>query len=174
MDHSTGFIQLLVTEAVRDVKKKYENSLERSGPISQYLSDLGKKPGFAITGLICKHGFDFDSVEDPGKFIATKLCPILFGAQVTASSNCVNKNIIITVSKINQTPWFSIFNSTMNSEQQFWLDCYASFFQGVFTGAITHMGYKSSPSYEYLPNGQLIFKFPIEELSQTWEFSAMN
>ena len=177
MEHSTALIQLIISEAIRDLETRFEGSSEKSAPIESHLFELGKKPGFALIGLLCRSGQDFE-LEDIPKFLASRFSPIILN---TPPQNFAlsNKTIILQYKKTQTTQmpsWFTALSGPSNPQQQMWLKAYAYFFMGVFAGALTHMGYRVTPSFEQPNPTSFDFRFTVEELDpkKTWEFVCMN
>ena len=176
MEHSYTLMHLLVTEAIRELDKQFEGTSEKSVPIESHLFEFGKKPGFALVGLLSKGGQDFE-LEDIPKFIANRVAPVVLGCP--AHSNQISNKVITLQFKktsSSQMPqWFTALSGSPSPQQQLWIKAYSSFYMGVFTGALTHMGYYVTPKFEFT-QATLDFKFTIEELDpkKTWEFVCMN
>lgn len=177
--HSNSLTHLIISEAVKYLENKYdlEGIPEKNGPIEAHMCELGKKPGFALIGLICKNGQDFESIDDAGKFLATRFSNIILNSPGSYSiTSSPQKSIIITYPKVDRIALFGCLSGQSTHQSSFWFKNYAAFFQGVFTGALTHMGYSVTSSFEQ-PNAQsLQYKFVVEELDQssTWEFDAKS
>ena len=176
MEHSNTLTHLLVTEAIRELEKQFEGTSEKSVPIESHLFELGKKPGFALVGLLSRSGQDFE-LEDIPKFLANRVSPVVLGcsAQNSQISNRVISIIYKKTSSSQMPHWFTALSGSPSPQQQMWVKAYASFYMGVFTGALTHMGYHVSPKFETTQT-TLEFKFTVEELDpkKTWEFVCMN
>ena len=177
MEHSTALIQLIISEAIKDLQSRFEGATDNSEQIESHLFELGKKPGFALIGLLSRSGQDFE-LEDIPKFLGNRFSPIILNVPAQNVS-LSNHTILLQYKKTQSTQmpqWFTALSGPANTQQQLWLKAYASFYMGVFTGALTHMGYRVTPSFEQPSPTSLDFKFTVDELDPktTWEFVCMN
>lgn len=175
-EHSVTLSHLLVSEAIREFEKTFEGNQEKSAPIESHIFNLGKKPGFAIVGLMCKSGQDFTGIEDCAKFLANKLSPVVLN-QPTGFYPQADKQLFTIVFKgANLPKWFTCLNGQTNPQQQLWIKAYAQFYKGVYLGALTHMGFSAKASYEINSN-QIIYKFEeVKDLDHSipWENAISN
>ena len=61
--------QLLVSEAVRELEKRFDNMPDKSTHVETHIQELGKKPGFAMASQLCRSFGDIDSQAAMVKFI---------------------------------------------------------------------------------------------------------
>ena len=170
IDHSSALTHLIVSEAIKDLDARFEGTSDKSVPIDSHLFELGRKPGFALVGLISRSGQDFE-LDDIPKFLANRFSPIVLN-NPASSFSLSNKTITLQYKKAQLPQWFVALSGPATPQQQLYLKGYASFYMGVFVGALTHMGYKVTPSFELPNQNQIDFKFAVEELDpkKTWEF----
>lgn len=168
---------LLVTEAIREFSKHFENMNDKNVHIEDRICNLGKKPGFALVSQLIRNSnaSEPEKLEEIGLFLGKNVTHALFS--LTARSSVNNyKNIVLQFS--NGLPsWFNCIaapGSTMDAEQTFWFRNYAQFLIGVYLGALTHLGIKATARLEHAVPGSLVISFECVSLEGTWEFSAMQ
>jgi len=170
---SSDLTQLLVTEAVREMEKYFEKSNDKDFHIEAHIFEMGLKPGFAIASQLCSEGQDVLNIEEAGKFIATNLSQKLFNSRARYE---VNKNVLVVQFKAPFPFWFKFLSNLdgkSSKSENFWFRSYASFFSGVFTGALTHFGFKSQASFSLSSTSELVFKFETLDLDGSWGFSSI-
>ncbi|OHS94859.1 hypothetical protein TRFO_10773 [Tritrichomonas foetus] len=162
---------LLVTEAIRELEKRFEGMNDKTNHIETHICNLGKKPGFVMTSQILRNGSDIEGLEEICKFIATRFSQSVFSVQAKPS---LSQSKIFTLTFVERSPsWFQCLippNSSATPQQMFWFRAYGHFVMGVFCGALLHFGYKATPSFE--KNSPLTLSFKLEELEGTWEFAS--
>lgn len=166
--------QLLVTEAIHEFEKKFENMTDKNTHVELNICNLGIKTGFAMASQICRRDTtEIESLDDICKFLAGRFTQSLFNVSA-AKSLSTQKVLNITFS--DKLP--SWFNSiiTPGSQQQspesiFWFRSYAYFLLGLYQGALLHFGYKATPALDKQPP-ILSLLFRLEALEGSWEFMS--
>jgi hypothetical protein len=156
--------QLLVTEAINDVKDHFRSQDPDSvqGEIEFQIRRLGRKPGFSMVAQLLR------SSPDPPQItaaLATVVTPRLFDVRADVALAQDEMTLSITF-PVGPPHWFQSFiGHTMSSTEQFWFRAYASFIIGVYEGAILHFGYASNASFDHGPDGtSLAFTFALRKL----------
>ena len=169
---SSVISQLLLSEAIKEFEKYYHKMNNKDLHIESKIFEMGLKPGFSLAAQICMNGSDIKSFDEAGKFISTKLAQTIFDCR--GRYKVENNNLII----LFKSPFPNIFKCLLSNDdnfsyqQKFWFKCYSSFFSGVFSGALSHFGYKSIASFDPINNNELIFKFELTDYDGSWEFAS--
>ena len=168
--------QLLVSEAIREINKKFESFQEKNVHLDEYIQELGEKPGFAITSLFKIKG-EKDGPEDIAKFLGDKFSFHIFNTKPTSCiyTSHPTKSIVILFSH-NLPSWFNCIipndAKEMPTQNFFWFKSYAHFLAGVYIGALTHFGYKAT-AYLSIPNtSSLQITLALSEFKDSWEFAV--
>ncbi|OHT10035.1 hypothetical protein TRFO_20838 [Tritrichomonas foetus] len=164
--------QLLVSEAIHEFEKKYENMTDKSTHIEINICNMGVKPGFAMASQMCRNGQDFETLDDICKFLTTRFSQTLF--KVTAKY-VLSPQKVLSITFPEKVPsWFNCIvspNGSMTPQQIFYFRAYAYFFLGLFQGAFLHFGYKATPALDNKPP-LLSLLFRLESLDGSWEFMS--
>lgn len=170
-DEKNPLPHLLVTEAIREFAKRFENLSEKESHIVHHICNLGKKPGFVITSTLNTQ--DVEGIEEIGKFMATTFSKAVFNLQAKYHFTSSPKRLSIIFSEAPSCfQCFIPLGNQINQQQQFWFNTYAHFVMGLYCGALLHFGYKATPEFKQGEYSPLSFSFVLEELDKTWEFSA--
>lgn len=167
--------QLLVTEAIRELSKRFENMNDKNSHIEKHIGALGRKPGFAMASQLCRTGQEnVESLDEICKFIAGKFSQAIIGMSAKHTLTQQGSKILnLTFEKLPS--WFNCLvnpgSQQLSPDQQFWFRCYASFIMGVYSGALLHFGYKTIQREPKIGT-PLVLSLVIEDLDGTWEFSA--
>ena len=171
---TTPLPQLLVSEAIRELQKKYENALDKTTHIEMEICQMGIKPGFAIASQLCRDSADINTFDDIVKFLVSRFSPALFN--LTPQSK-IDKANVLKISYADKLPsWFNCVLSSpglpMTPGQIFWFRSYAYFILGLYSGALLHFGYKATVALENasLPSLRMLFRF--EHLDGAWDYVA--
>lgn len=172
--------QLLVTEAIRELEKRFSGMSDRDKHIFHHIINLGKKPGFSMVSQLLRQSnssTDLDTEEDAIKFIGSKLSVAVFGISAKSSFNSSRKEFEIQYTE-KLPNWFNslVVPGKQTQQHDFWIKAYAYFLVGFFTGALLHFGYKATlaNSLDEKIGKSLCFTFKYEKLTGTWEFSSNN
>lgn len=167
--------QLLVTEAIHEFEKKFENMTDKAAHIELNICNLGIKPGFAIASQICrKEPNDYENLEDISKFLSTRFTQSLFNVPAVKT---LTPQKVLTISFPDKLPsWFNSIITPGNAQQSsnsiFWFRAYAYFLLGLYSGALLHFGYKATPALSSDKQPSLNLSFKLEPLEGSWEFMS--
>jgi hypothetical protein len=168
--------QLIVTEAVRELEKRFVNVNDKSSRIEAQLIALGRKPGFGMVSQIAATTPEtLEGMDQIGEFLATRFSQALFNVTPTRNWNSSTK--VFTLDFQLKPAWFnslSYGSGQMSADQTYWFRCYAYFIMGVYAGALLHFGYKATANLDQKTGAPLLFTFKLEELDGTWAFSAAS
>lgn len=171
---SNNLTFLIVTEAIRELKKKYENVPDANLHIESEIFNLGKKPGFSITSCMCNEDYSISNELEAAKFLTHALSTRLFGMKGIPEF----RDGVITISFTTLPPVLKILTSSdgqFSPDQLFWYRCYSNFIAGVFTGSLQHFGYKVFGFVEAPDASNFKMTFNIQKLESAWTyFSAIN
>lgn len=175
IDEKNPLPLLLVTEAIRELSKRFENLSEKESHIEHHICNLGKKPGFVMASHLILNSQDVEGFDEMCKFIATTFSKAMFNIQTKYQINNTGTSKKLTITFSEKIPLFQCLmpsGNHMNQQQQFWFNSYAQFVMGLYCGALLHFGYKAIPEFKQGELSSLTFSFLLEELEKTWEFSA--
>jgi hypothetical protein len=166
--------QLLVTEAIRELQKRFEHVTDKSVHIESQILNFGRKPGFSMTAHICSNMPEtIDGIEQVADFLAGKFSQTLFGVPATRSFGSTNRHL--TIEFRTRPTWFTSLvqpGGSPGQQQQFWFRCYGHFMMGVYSGALLHFGFRAIPTFDPKQTGGLSFLFRLDELDGAWEFTG--
>ena len=145
---------LLVTEAIREFDKKFENMTDKNTHVELNICALGVKTGFAMASQICRRDTsDIETLDDICKFLAGRFSQILFN--VTATKNLSPQKVLNIIFSDKLPAFFNSIIAPGNQQQPpesiFWFRSYGFFLLGLYQGALLHFGYKATPALDKQP-----------------------
>lgn len=173
MDISNNLSFLFVTEAIKELRNKYDGMNDRDLHIETHIFNLGRKPGFAFAGFLCMDDVVISNDAEAAKFLANVVAFKLFGIKGRPE----NKEGEISISFKTIPPQLKVLTSAdglFSSEQLFWYRCFSNFIAGVFAGALAHFGYKVVALVDPPNVAELKITFKIEKLEGAWTFYIVN
>ncbi|EAY13989.1 hypothetical protein TVAG_491280 [Trichomonas vaginalis G3] len=170
---SNNLTFLIVSEAIRDLLKRFDGMNDRDLQIETRIFELGRKPGFAFASFICIDDISVNTETEAAKFLVIAVAAKILGTKGIIEVK--DGQISITFKVIpQQLRCLTSADGLFSPEQLFWYRCYANFIAGVFSGVLTHFGYKVFASFEPPSITELKFNFQVEKLEGNWTFFSVK
>ena len=172
--------QLLVTEYIHELQKKYKNVQDNLINIGLLIFNFAKRPGFAMVSQLCRHnGLEFYSLDEVCTFLSMTFSKTLFDVECKYKITRKSMNQEVVFSFPTLPPWFESIKiekgMQVSQEQKFMYIAYTHFFEGLYAGALMHFGYKVVPTISKDPVIPLELNYiSVEEMEGSWKFSVSS
>jgi hypothetical protein len=162
---------LLVAEALREFDAHFPESPEKASQMESQMIRLGRKPGFACTAQLLRSAPDLGgSPKDIAEFLGARVSVAIVDIPARASFDSTNLSMKFTYERL--PAWFVPIIG--EPHRQPWVQGFAHFLMGFFSGALLHFGYRTvGPLGTYeLTASALTLTFRVQQLDAAWEFGG--